>query len=106
VEALSPEREGCHFVLNIEEPDRTLPPHNPRPFNAKAIVGAVYPFCWYRRYQVGVTKGGGALIRHRNVSHEHLGPVRFWTESRLFRLFGWLPVRHDKQIQATRYPRA
>ena len=89
VTSLTPKSEHCTFKLQIIEQDRRLEPHAPKTFHAKAVVGAVYPFCWYREYLFGVTAGSGGVILHRDASRERLGPLQFQIEWLLFHVLYW-----------------
>lgn len=88
VRSVTPKRELISFVLPIQEADRQLPPHAQKQFTAKAIVRAVYPFCWFKRYSFRVLRGSGAIIRYRNAKNEDIPFGRYWYEYLLFRWFG------------------
>lgn len=85
VTSLTPKAERKTFQLNVQEPDRLLPPHTPKTFNAKAVVNAVYLFCWFKKYQFRITRGSGSIVRHRNAMNEEIGFGRYWFEYFLFR---------------------
>lgn len=87
VASLTPKGKGITIALNVQEPDRHLPPHTPRLFTAKAIVDAVYVFCWYKRYRFGISRGTDGIVRHRNAKREEIGFWRYWIEHFLFRYF-------------------
>jgi hypothetical protein len=88
VQSMTPERKVLSFVLPIQETDRQLLPHTPKTFTAKAIVPAVYVFCWFRRYSFRVLRGSSAIVRHRNAKHEEISFARYWCEYLLFRWLG------------------
>ena len=88
VRSVTPNTELKTFVLPIQEVDRQLPPHTQKQFTAKATVGAVYPFCWFKRYSFRVLRGRGAIIRYRNAKNEDIPFGRYWCEYLLFRWFG------------------
>ncbi len=88
VRAITPKAKSRAFVLPVQEADRQLPPHSQRQFTAVAIVEAVYPFCWFKRYSIRVLRGGGAIVRYRNAKNEDMSLPRYWYEYLLFRWFG------------------
>ncbi len=88
VRSVTPKTKPRTFVLPVQEVDRQLPPHLQRQFTAKAIVDAVYPFCWFKRYSFRVLRGGGAIVRYRNAKNEDIPLRRYWCEYLLFRWFG------------------
>ncbi|MGH8597608.1 MAG: hypothetical protein ACREXT_13200, partial [Gammaproteobacteria bacterium] len=90
VRSVTPKRKLTSFVLHIEEPDRQLPPHAPKQFTATAIVDAVYPFCWFKRYGFRVLRGSSAIVRYRNARNEDIPFARYWCEYALFRWLGRL----------------
>lgn len=87
VASLTPKGKRMAVALNVQEPDRHLPPHTPRPFTARAVVDAVYVFCWYKRYRFGISRGTNGIVRHRNAKREEIGFWRYWVEYFLFRYF-------------------
>lgn len=88
VKSIMPKRERRKFTLEVQEADRMLPPHTPKTFTAKATVGTVYLFCWYKKYKFELTKGSGGIIRYRNAKNEDMSFLKYWHEYLLFRYFG------------------
>ena len=87
VKSLTPKAEKRTFVLEVQEPDRQLPPHAPKTFTAVAIVHAVYSFCWFKKFRFRITRGSGSIVRYRNAKNKEIGFSRYWYEFLLFRYF-------------------
>lgn len=87
VRSVTPKTELRKFMLTVQEADRQLPPHIPKQFTAGALVSAVYPVCWFKRYSFRVLRGSGSTVRYRNARNEDISFGRYWYEYFLFRYF-------------------
>ncbi len=85
VRSVTPKAELRKFVLTVQEADRQLPSHTPKQFTARALVHAVYSFCWFKRYSFRVLRGTGSIVRYRNAKNEDIAFGRYWSEYLLFR---------------------
>lgn len=89
---LKRQRRVYHFAVD-QAVDRSLPPHTPRTFEAKAPLdpeGAM-GFLWYRQYTFAATRGRARRVRLRYVDGPVLSAWRFRIESPLFR---WKATQH------------
>ena len=89
---LKRERRIYHFALD-QALDRSLPPHTPKTFEAKAPPDAegALGFLWYRQYTFAATRGRGSRVCLRYVEGPRLSGWRFRTE---FALFRWKATQH------------
>ena len=87
VKSLTPKTEKRTFALEVQDPDRHLPPHTPKTFLAVATVDAVYSFCWYKKYTFRISRGSGSIVRYRDARNKEIGFWRYWCEYLLFRVF-------------------